>query len=135
MVATSGKQGRRAKGRAMRRRTVLIQAARLGAAGVAALALELGRPGAARAQSLDRARAQGLVGERRDGYVGVVRPGSGVDGLVADINARRRQEYQRIADETGVPMAVVEQRAAERLIGRLPSGQYYMDAGGSWVRK
>ncbi|MEQ8967131.1 MAG: YdbL family protein [Azospirillaceae bacterium] len=131
----SGRQDRRqaipSDRRGVGRRAVLAGAGAL--LGLAAVGL--GLPRSARAQNLDQARAQGLVGERRDGYVGVVSPGSGVESLVESVNARRRDEYRRIADDTGVPLAVVEQRAAEQLISRLPSGQYYMNANGQWARK
>jgi hypothetical protein len=115
--------------RGITRRTLTLAAA-------AGLGLALaGRPGPAAAQSLDQARAQGLVGERRDGYVGVVQSGAGVQDLVNRVNAQRRQEYERIAADTGAPLAAVEARAAEQLINRLSPGMYFMNASGQWERK
>lgn len=105
------------------------------AAGGAAMVAVVGLPGPAFALSLDEARQQGLVGERRDGYIGVVRSGPGVQDLVDRVNSQRRQEYQRVAQDTNAPLAAVEARAAEQLINRLQSGWYYMNASGQWVQK
>jgi len=120
--------------RCLGRRDVLVLGLR-GVAAIAAFGMVGTLSGPAFALTLDEARRQGLVGERRDGYVGVVQGGPGVQDLVERINAQRRQEYERVANDTGAPLAAVEGRAAEQLINRLESGWYYQNAEGQWVRK
>jgi uncharacterized protein len=83
---------------------------------------------------LASAKTDGLVGERPDGYLGVVQPSSEADMVVNLINAARREEYQRIAVQQGVPRATVEALAGERAIARSASGHFILE-GGRWVRK
>ena len=92
--------------------------------------------GTAHAISFQQAKSQGLVGEMPDGYIDIVQSGASDDikALVDDINQKRREEYQRISQENNQPVTVVEKLAAEKLIGRLGSGQYYKKSG-KWVRK
>ena len=87
------------------------------------------------ALDLDMAKAQGLVGEQRDGYLGAVKAGGEVDALIADINAKRRAEYARIAAGNGQPVATVEKLAASKAFQMTKPGHYIMDAGGAWVKK
>jgi uncharacterized protein YdbL (DUF1318 family) len=90
---------------------------------------------AAYALDLDGAKAQGLVGERRDGYLGVVAGGGEVQTLVASINAKRKEEYARIAAGNKQPIATVEKLAAAKAIQMTKPGHFVMDAGGNWVKK
>jgi uncharacterized protein len=85
------------------------------------------------AMDLQSARAQGLVGEGRDGYV-VAIDGS-AQGLVDEVNGKRRAEYTRISKENGQPVDVVAKIAAESIIEGLPSGAKYQGADGGWKRK
>ena len=87
------------------------------------------------ALDLDMAKAQGLVGEKRDGYLGAVKVGGEVDALVADINTKRRAEYERIAAGNGQPITTVEKLAASKAFQMTQPGHYIMDAGGAWVKK
>lgn len=88
------------------------------------------------ALDLNAAKGQGLVGERPDGYLGVVAAGrADVQALVADINARRRAEYQALAQRNGTPLSAVEQVVGQKLISRAAPGEYVMTPGGQWVRK
>ena len=87
------------------------------------------------AVTLDEAKSAGQVGEMPNGYIGVVQSGPGVQELVESVNVRRRAYYQEIADKEGAPLVAVEQRAGARLIDRATTGQYIMNASGSWVRK
>jgi uncharacterized protein len=92
---------------------------------------------AALALSLDEAKAQGLVGERPNGYVGVVSGGNNAQAaaLANRINAKRRAAYQSVADSNGTTLRSVEALAGRKLIGRLQSGQWFMDQGGKWRRR
>lgn len=95
-------------------------------------------PLSAFADALDDARAAGLVGERPDGYVDYVTPNPTPDlhNLVDGINAKRRQFYEKLAGEKGVPTEEVGALAAEKTISqRLKPGWYYLNSSGQWVKK
>jgi uncharacterized protein YdbL (DUF1318 family) len=106
---------------------------------IAALMLAIALPAAsALADPLDDARAAGLVGERPDGYVDIVaaNPTADIRKLVADINAQRRQVYEKLAAEKGVAIEQIGALAAEKTINeRLQAGWYYMDSSGQWQQK
>lgn len=116
----------------LRRRLVSLSLLALPALGLPAIgaAMTLEEAGS----RLAAAKADGLVGERPDGYLGAVRPDAEAQTIVELINAARRIEYQRIADEQGVSRAVVEALAGERAIERTAPGHYILD-GDNWVRK
>lgn len=84
------------------------------------------------ALDLQSARTSGQVGEKRDGYVAPIAKSADVSSLVAEVNAKRRAEYERISKENGQPVDVVGKLAAEQIISGLPAGAKYMDASGSW---
>jgi uncharacterized protein YdbL (DUF1318 family) len=102
-----------------------------------ALALALAFVAPASADALDDARAAGWVGERPDGYLGLVRDDapSEVRSLVQEVNGRRASHYEQIASENGTTPVAVAALAGSKLVARTPSGQYYMDADGAWVKK
>ena len=89
------------------------------------------------AQDLASAKREGLLGERIDGYVGVVRADApaNIRALADDINARRRQEYARIAEREGIEVQAVAQLAGERLIERAGRGEWVVGADGQWRQK
>lgn len=87
------------------------------------------------ALDLQQARSQGLVGETLTGYVAAVKSGGEVDALVADVNAQRRAEYNRIATQNGQTADVVGKLASEQIINGLPSGAYYKGADGGWKQR
>ncbi|MEM7024389.1 MAG: YdbL family protein [Pseudomonadota bacterium] len=88
------------------------------------------------AQSLDDAKADGVVGERADGYVGVVGSASGnIQGLVDQVNAKRKAKYGEIAKDRGTSVDAVAQIAGKKLIERAPKGTYVMGSNGQWRQK
>lgn len=87
------------------------------------------------ALDLQQARIQGMVGELPTGFVGPVKSSSDVQRLVAEVNAKRLQEYERISKANNQPVDVVGKLAAPQIIQKLPAGSMYQDAGGSWKRK
>jgi uncharacterized protein YdbL (DUF1318 family) len=91
----------------------------------------------AMADALDDARAAGQIGERPDGLVGAVSPSApaNIQSLVQSVNAQRMEKYQQISAEKGVPVEQIGAITAEKIIGKLKPGWYYMDASGSWVKK
>ena len=92
---------------------------------------------AAYAATLQEAKEQGLVGEQRDGYVGLVAANAPADivALVRDVNNQRRQRYQQIAQQNGIPLEQVAALAYERAVEATKSGHFIQNASGAWVRK
>lgn len=86
---------------------------------------------------LQDAKAQGLLGEQPNGYLGLVQANApaGVKSLMADINSKRRQEYQAIAQRNHTELHVVEALAGKKAIERTPAGQYIRLPSGQWTRK
>ncbi|MEI7668738.1 MAG: YdbL family protein [Pseudomonadota bacterium] len=84
------------------------------------------------ALDLHQARSSGMVGEKLDGYVSALKDTPEVDALVADVNAKRKQEYTRISKQNGQPVDVVAKLAATQIINGLESGIHYQDADGKW---
>jgi len=83
------------------------------------------------------AKAQGLVGEANTGYLAaVVTPASAeVRALIADVNAKRREEFERTAGKTGATVEQVAFRFYELAVEKTEAGNYYQDAGGAWKKK
>lgn len=78
-----------------------------------AIALTFAAP--AFALDLSSARSQGLVAETPDGYIRAAKPSPEVNALVADVNAKRRAEYERISKQNGQPVDVVGKLAAPQI--------------------
>jgi len=91
---------------------------------------------AAKAQ-VDAAKAAGVVGEQNDGFLGFVKPGDAATrAAVAEINAGRRQVYAQTAAKNGVPLEAAGAATFKAVVqGLLKPGEYYQNAGGSWVQK
>jgi len=89
----------------------------------------------AMALTLDQARSSGAVGEKLDGYVGVVKASPDASSVAADVNAKRKAEYEKISKQNGQPVSVVGKVAAEQIINGLPKGSYYQSPNGSWTQK
>ncbi|SHF99613.1 hypothetical protein SAMN04487965_3103 [Microbulbifer donghaiensis] len=86
--------------------------------------------------NLGEAKSQGLVGEANSGYIAVVSQSSPeLEALVAEVNAKRKAEYARIAKRNNIDIAQVAARAAEKLEARVAPGEYYQDKLGRWVQK
>lgn len=90
----------------------------------------------AHAMDLNAAKRAGLVGETLEGYVALVTASapSDVVALVEEVNARRRAEYLRIAEQNGIGLAEVEALAAKKAIEKTqPGGWIRID--GRWRQK
>ena len=83
------------------------------------------------------AKAQGLVGEANTGLLAAVAtPASAeVRALIAEVNEKRREEFQRTAEKTGATVQQVAYRFYELAIQKTEPGNYYQDAGGAWKKK
>lgn len=88
------------------------------------------------ALSLQDAKAQNLVGEQANGYLGAPTSSSAeVNYLITDINAKRKAEYERIANSTGTPLSTVESMAGQKAIADTLSGRYIKPSGSGWTMK
>jgi uncharacterized protein len=99
--------------------------------GVASVMLSV----AAFALDLDQARSSGAVGEKMDGYAVALQNTPAINALVADVNAKRRQEYQRISKENGQPVDIIAKLASVQIISRLPAGSAYQTPDGVWKKR
>ena len=86
---------------------------------------------------LDAYRADGVIAERYDGYVEIRASSAPGDAraLVADVNAKRRALYTQRAGESNVPVAEVGKVFANKIAGSAPSGTYFRQPGGGYVRR
>ena len=99
------------------------------------LALQGPTTGHAQAKLLDAPRAQGLVGERFDGYAVVRQSSPAAEGVVAEVNAQRRQIYAQRAQSERVPAAQVGRVYAAEIVKRAPAGTWFLGEDGRWTRK
>jgi len=87
--------------------------------------------------TVDAAKAKGIVGEQGDGLLGFV--GGSADAAttaaVNEINNGRRKVYAETAAKAGVTPEAAGEAAAQLLLPKIPSGQYYKSLGGSWAKK
>jgi uncharacterized protein len=92
--------------------------------------------GSVYAMDLNEAKNAGLVGETLEGYVGLVNDSapSEVVALVEDVNARRRAEYRRIAQQNQIDVAEVEALAAKKAIEKTRPGGW-VRLNGEWRQK
>ena len=86
---------------------------------------------------LHTAKDQGLVGEANTGFLAPVKqPASAeVRALIADVNAKRRAQFERTAKNTGATVEQVRVRFYELAVQKTRSGHYYQDRNGAWKRK
>jgi uncharacterized protein YdbL (DUF1318 family) len=83
------------------------------------------------------AKEQGLVGEANTGYLAAVKtPASAdVNALIAEVNAKRKAEFEDTAKKTGTTVVQVAYRFYELAVQRTAAGNYYQDAAGNWKKK
>ena len=85
---------------------------------------------------LHSAKEQGLVGEANTGYLAAIgTPSAEVKALVADVNEKRKAEFERTAKKTGATLQQVQFRFYELAVQRTQAGHYYQDSSGSWQKK
>ncbi len=87
------------------------------------------------ALDLQQARASGLVAEKLDGYVAARSDAADVQALVTEINAKRKEEYNRISKENNQSVDVVAKLAAGQIINGLAPGVYYQTPDGGWKKR
>ncbi len=84
--------------------------------------------------ALPAAKEAGQLGEQPDGYLGVVKASGNASEVAQQINAARKEEYQRVARDNGIALKDVETIAGQKAIDRTPARQYIRVNGG-WVQK
>lgn len=73
------------------------------------------------AASLDQAKASGQACEQTDGYLRAAAGAPGdIKSMVDNINAKRRAEYTKIANQNNVDVSVVGKLTAAKLIKAAP---------------
>lgn len=88
------------------------------------------------AVDLHTAKEQGLVGEANTGYLAAVgTPSAEIEALIADVNEKRKAEFERTAKKTGATLEQVRVRFYELAVQRTAPGHYYQDVSGNWQRK
>ena len=97
-----------------------------------AIALPL-MTGPVSAASLDEMRASGKIGERYDGFAVARDPA--VADAVKEINAKRREIYEKQAKKQGVSVEQVGAVYASELLEKLPAGTWFLTADGEWRKK
>lgn len=90
---------------------------------------------AAAAMNLQTAKDQGLVGEQTNGYLAPIKNSADVAALVKQVNAKRTDAYQRIAEKNDISVANVAKLAAKKIIAKAEKGHIVQDASGNWVKK
>ncbi len=83
------------------------------------------------------AKAQGLVGEANTGYIAAVKsPASAeVRALLADVNAKRKAQFEATARKTGTRTDQVAYRFYELAVQKTAPGGHYQDSSGRWKKK
>ncbi len=78
-------------------------------------------------------RADGQLGERYDGFLEA--RDAAAAGAAAEINAARRELYQRRAAETGAPIGQVGRIYFLENLEQLPPGTWLRLEDGTWTRR
>ena len=109
-------------------------------AALAAVAVGAALPATAQSMRdiINDAKAAGIVGEQADGFVGVrdeSRMTTAIRGAMAEMNAGRAQLYRQAATDTGTSAAAAGASSFTQRFDDIPSGQWYRNSSGTWVRK
>lgn len=102
-------------------------------AALAAAPLVAALPRGAFAAKLGDLLKQGKVGERYDGFVQARDPSA--QGTVDEVNAKRRQLYDKRAGETGQTAAVVGRVYAAEIYKKADAGTWFLLEDGRWIQK
>jgi hypothetical protein len=91
----------------------------------------------ATAGKIEDLRKAGTVGERFDGYVAIraKAPAADLKATVDEINAGRKEIYQKRAAEENVPVDQVGRVYARQIYEDSPPGTWFLLESGEWVQK
>ncbi len=83
------------------------------------------------------AKNQGLVGEANSGYLAAVAAPASADvkALISSVNAKRKAQFQKTANNTNTTVAQVSHRFYELAVQKTKPGNYYQDASGRRKKK
>jgi uncharacterized protein len=83
------------------------------------------------------AKTRGAVGEQANGYLGLRSADSSpADRALGDrVNARRREGYQALAKQNGVPLEQVEKTGGASRIAAAAPGEAIRTPDGRWIEK
>ena len=86
---------------------------------------------------LDTAKDQGLVGEANTGYLAAVNgsPSADVAALIADVNRKRKAQFEDAARKTDATLEQVRLRFYQLAVERTQPGHWYQDSQGNWRKK
>jgi|TARA_R110001583_G_scaffold127184_1_gene278805 uncharacterized protein YdbL (DUF1318 family) len=88
------------------------------------------------ALTLDEAQSKGLLGENASGYLEMTPRGNAeAKVLMNDINAKRKNRYQSIADKQKTDLKSIEKIAGEKITSKLNTGEFFKDSDGQWHKK
>lgn len=87
------------------------------------------------ALTLDQAKQQGRVGETLNGYIVALKQDKETLALVEQINTRRAEKYQEVANNNHISREDVAKMAGQKLVERAASGEYVRGINGQWLRK
>ena len=89
------------------------------------------------ATDIRTAKAEGLVGEANTGFIAAVQtPASAeVRALIADVNNKRKAQFDSAARKTNTSVAQVANRFYELAVQKTASGNFYQDSAGRWKKK
>lgn len=88
------------------------------------------------ADALADLRASGAAGERFDGFLELRdASNSGAKTQVKQLNDKRREIYQKRANEEGVSVSKVGQIYAKQILNKAPKGTWFLMQNGKWVQK
>jgi uncharacterized protein YdbL (DUF1318 family) len=85
--------------------------------------------------SLQDAKSQGLVGEQPNGYLGIVQNDPQANSVAKEVNAKRKNHYEKIARKNDITVNEVAKLAAKKAMKATKNGQYIKDSNGKWVKK
>lgn len=104
---------------------------------LALLLSAVGLAAVAQNRTLDAPRSAGTVGERYDGYAVVRDPAQAASlaPVVDQVNAERRKIYAQRAAADGVPIDQIGRIYAGEILKSAPSGTWFLQESGQWVRK
>ncbi|MCL1067952.1 YdbL family protein [Shewanella olleyana] len=87
------------------------------------------------ALTLQQAKSQGLVGEQTNGYLGLVVNNTEAKQLMTEVNAKRKQHYQKIAKKNKLSTSDVANRAAKKAIAAADKNHFIQNSAGKWQQK
>jgi uncharacterized protein YdbL (DUF1318 family) len=88
------------------------------------------------AMTLDEAQSKGLLGENANGYLEMTpRGNTEAKVLMNNVNAKRKNRYQSIANKQKTDLKSIEKIAGEKITSKLNTGEFFKDSDGQWHKK